>query len=135
MEKINNFFKNSYSELILVSLLFLFFLQLFSDFVECVYIFALMTLSLNVNVLSVLFFFTPVLLLFFRKKVPDKVLLVVGGLMVLSRLLEPLFDTKLRMIISGLGVGCFMFYFPAFISKKETSDEETSSYTLGLGLS
>ncbi len=134
MEKSNNFFKNSYSELILVSLMFLFFLQLFSDFVECVYIFALMTLSLNLNVLAVLFLFSSVLLLFFRKKIPDKVLLVVGILMVISRLLEPLFDTKLRMLTSGLGVGCFMFYFPAYLSKKKTINEETTSYTLGLGL-
>ena len=134
MRKLNTFFKNSHSELILVTIMFLFFLELFSDFVECVYIFPLMTLSRNLNVLAVLFFLSSVLLLFFRKKVPDKVLLVVGGLMVLSRLLEPLFDTKLRMLISGLGVGCFMFYFPAFLSKKNTSNEETTSYTLGLGL-
>ncbi|QEE15734.1 endonuclease/exonuclease/phosphatase family protein [Promethearchaeum syntrophicum] len=134
MEKINNFFKYKHSELILVSIMFLFFLELFSDFVESVYIFALMTLSLNVNVLSVLFFFTPVLLLFFRKKVPDKVLLIVGLLMVISRILEPLFDTTLRMLISGLGVGCFMFYFPAFLSRQKVNNEETTSYTLGIGL-
>ncbi|MHA1475217.1 MAG: endonuclease/exonuclease/phosphatase family protein [Promethearchaeota archaeon] len=54
--------------------------------------------------------------------------------MVISRILEPLFDTKLRMFISGLGVGCFMMYFPAFISKKKADNEETTSYTLGLGL-
>ena len=119
MEKLNSVFKNSYSELILVSLMFLFFLQLFSDFVECVYIFALMTLSLNVNVLSVLFFFTPVLLLFFRKKVTTKAVLVIGILMVISRLLEPLFDTKLRMLISGLGVGCFIFLH-SYQEKKQT---------------
>ena len=73
MEKFNNFFKTNYSTLILVSIMFLFFLELFSDFVECVYIFALMTLSININVLSVLFFFSSMILLFFRKKVPDKV--------------------------------------------------------------
>ena len=69
MEKFNNFFKTNYSTLILVSIMFLFFLELFSDFVECVYIFALMTLSININVLSVLFFFSSMILLFFRKKV------------------------------------------------------------------
>ncbi|MHA1720119.1 MAG: endonuclease/exonuclease/phosphatase family protein, partial [Promethearchaeota archaeon] len=134
MEKFNNFFKTNYSTLILVSIMFLFFLELFSDFVECVYIFALMTLSININVLSVLFFFSSMILLFFRKKVPDKVVLVVGVLMVISRILEPLIDTTLRMLVSGLGVGCFMFYFPALLSRKKTSKEETTSYTLGLGL-
>jgi len=134
MEKFKNFFKNSYSELILVSIMFLFFLELFSDFVECVYIFALMTLSININVLSVLFFFSSIILLFFRKEVPDKVFLVVGVLMVTSRILEPLFDTTLRMLISGLGVGCFMFYFPALLSRKTKKNEETTSYTLGIGL-
>jgi len=88
MEKINKFFKSSYSELILVSILFLFYLELFSDFVESVYIFALMTLSLNVNVLAVLFFFASILLLIFRKKIPDKALLVIGVIMIIARLLE-----------------------------------------------
>ena len=134
MEKFKNFFKDSYSKLILVSIMFLFFLELFSDFVESVYIFALMTLSININVISVLFFFSSIILLFFRKKVPDKVLLAVGVLMVISRILEPLFDTKLRMLISGLGVGCFMFYFPAILSRKKANNEDTTSYTLGLGL-
>ncbi len=134
MEKFKFFFKSNYSELILVSIMFLFFLELFSDFVECVYIFALMTLSININVLSVLFFFSSIILLFFRKEVPDKVLLVVGVLLVISRIFEPLFDTTLRMLISGIGVGCFMFYFPALLSRKKTSNEETTSYTLGIGL-
>ncbi|MHA1745408.1 MAG: endonuclease/exonuclease/phosphatase family protein [Promethearchaeota archaeon] len=55
--------------------------------------------------------------------------------MVLARILEPLFDTKLRMLISGLGVGCFMFYFPAFLSRKQAHEGEKSGFTLGIGLS
>jgi len=38
------------------------------------------------------------------------------------------------MLISGLGIGCFMMYFPAFLSKKKTNNAETTSNTLGLGL-
>ena len=39
MKKLNTFLSNKYSELFFVSIMFLFFLQLFSDFVESIYIF------------------------------------------------------------------------------------------------
>ncbi|MHA1970071.1 MAG: hypothetical protein ACW964_20040, partial [Candidatus Hodarchaeales archaeon] len=111
-----------------------FFLQLFSDFVEFTYILCLMTLSLNENALTVLFLFSSIFLLFFKKKLPDNILLIVGELMILCRIIEPLFNSQLRMIISGLGVGCFMIFFPGYLLWKESSDEEQDGIVLGLGL-
>ena len=134
MKKLNTFFSNKYSDLMFVSIMFLFFLQLFSDFVESVYIFCLMTLSLNENALTVFFFLSSILLLLFVKNgVPRKVLIVVGEIMILARLLEPLFDTQLRMIISGIGLGCFMIFFPAFLSHKDPDEEESQGINLGIG--
>jgi endonuclease/exonuclease/phosphatase family metal-dependent hydrolase len=70
----------------------------------------------------------------FRKSIPDKFLVIVGELMIVCRILEPLFDTKFRMIISGLGVGCFMLFFPVFLLHEESSKEEQHGLTLGMGL-
>jgi endonuclease/exonuclease/phosphatase family metal-dependent hydrolase len=92
-----------------------------------------MTLSLNENALTVFFFFSSILLLFFRKGVPRKALIVIGEIMIIARLLEPLFDTQLRMIISGIGIGCFMMFFPAFISHINADEEESGGINLGIG--
>jgi len=129
-------FRKYYSELVLVSLIFLFFLELISDFVEAVYALCLLTLSLNENVLSVLFLFFPLLLFFFRKGFPDRNLVIVGELMIVCRVLEALLVniTQARMIVAGIGVGCFLIYFPVFLQQKSKHDEEQSGLTLGLGL-
>lgn len=134
MALFNKLFERDYTELLFTSILFLFFLQLFSDFIEFTYILCLMTLSLNENVLTVLFLFSSIFLLFFKKKLPDNILLVVGELMILCRIIEPLFDTQLRMIVSGLGVGCFLIFFPGYLLWKDSNDEEHDGIMLGLGL-
>ncbi|MFX0149687.1 MAG: endonuclease/exonuclease/phosphatase family protein [Candidatus Hodarchaeota archaeon] len=129
-------FRKYYSELALVSLIFLFFLELISDFVESVYALCLLTLSLNENVLSVLFLFSPILLFFFRKSFPDRILIIVGELMIVCRVLEALLISimQARMLVAGFGVGCFLIYFPVFLQRKYKHDEEQSGITLGLGL-
>jgi endonuclease/exonuclease/phosphatase family metal-dependent hydrolase len=131
-----NVFRKYYSELVLVSLIFLFFLELISDFVEAVYALCLLTLSLNENVLSVLFLFSPLLLFFYRKEFPDRILVIVGELMIVCRVLEALLVsvTQARMIVAGIGVGCFLIYFPVFLQRKSKLDKEQSGLTLGLGL-
>ena len=94
------FFEEYYSELIFTSIMLLFFLQLFSDYVESTYILLLMTLSLNQNALVLLFLFSPIIFLFFKRAIPEKLLIVAGGVMIACRVTEPLFDTVARMILS-----------------------------------
>ena len=94
-----------------------------------------MTLSLNENVLTILFLFSPVVLMFRRKDVPNKLILLSGILMILSRVLEPLFlNSQLRMITSGFGVGCFMVFFPTFLISKNKAQEDQRELLFGLGL-
>ncbi|MHA1237336.1 MAG: endonuclease/exonuclease/phosphatase family protein, partial [Candidatus Hodarchaeales archaeon] len=57
--------------------------------------------------------------------------------MVLSRVVEPLFfNTQIRMITSGFGLGCFMIFFPAFLisNSKNKAQEEQRELLFGLGL-
>ncbi len=43
-------------------------------------------------------------------------------------------EVQFKMIISGLGVGCFLIFFPVFLQKKDLRNQEKDSKTLGLGL-
>ena len=128
-------FEEYYSELIFTTIMLLFFLQLFSDFVETTYILLLMTLSLNQNVLVLLFMFSPIIFLVFRRTIPDKLLIVAGGVMIACRVVEPLFDSVARMVLSGLGVGCFFILFPALLLFVKSDEKNQSILTFGIGLS
>ncbi|UCE12772.1 MAG: endonuclease/exonuclease/phosphatase family protein [Candidatus Heimdallarchaeota archaeon] len=135
-QSLKNYLNHYYSDLLLISIIFLFFLELISDFVEAIYAICLLTLSLNENVLSVLFLFSPVLLLFFQKSFSDRLLVIAGELMIVCRVLEALLVEvpQGKMLVSGIGVASFLVFFPAFLQRKYQQNEEESSITLGLGL-
>ena len=135
MASIRRIINRNYSELLLISIMLLFCIQLFSDWVEFTYILCLMTLSINENFLTVLFLFSPLILMFIRKDIPSKFILSTGILTILSRVIEPLFfNTQLRMITSGFGVGCFMIFFPMFLISKNKAQEEQRELLFGIGL-
>lgn len=130
-------FKNSiYFELAIITIIFLFFFQLISDFVEVVYTQNLLTTSLNESVLAVLFFISPVFLLFLRKEKNflDKAMVISGEVMIICRVLEPMLVLESKMIILGIGVGCFLIFFPIFLIRNDKTKEEQIGLTLGLGL-
>jgi endonuclease/exonuclease/phosphatase family metal-dependent hydrolase len=131
MPLIEESFEKYYSELVFTSIMLLFFLQLFSDFVESTYILLLMTLSLNQNTVVLLFFFSPLVLLIFRRNIPDRLLIVVGGIMIACRATEPLFDTTPRMVLSGLGVGCFLILFPAILLTRNPIEKNQRALIVG----
>ena len=128
-------FEEYFSELVFTTIMLLFFLQLFSDYVESTYILLLMTLSLNQNTLALVFMFSPIIFLIFRRSIPDKLLIVAGGIMIACRVIEPLFDSVLRMAVSGLGVGCFFILFPALLLFVKSDDQNQWGLTFGIGLS
>jgi endonuclease/exonuclease/phosphatase family metal-dependent hydrolase len=123
-----------HSQLILVTILLLFFLQLVSDFVETTYGLCLITTSMNINALSVLLMLLPLVLLSFRRGLPHKLAIVAGEVVVLCRILEPMLVTKARMIVSGIGVGCFLVFFPTLLLQKSQSDEKQTGLRSPLGL-
>ncbi|GAH07863.1 unnamed protein product, partial [marine sediment metagenome] len=54
--------------------------------------------------------------------------------MIVCRVVEVMLEVQFKMIISGLGVGCFLIFFPVFLQKKDLRNQEKDSKTLGLGL-
>lgn len=129
------FFEEHYSELVFTTIILLLFLQIFSDYVESTYILLLMTLSLNQNTFALLFMFSPLVFLVFRKSIPDKLLIVAAGILIVCRIVEPLFDSVMRMVLSGLGVGCFLILFPALLLSAKSVDTNKWVQTFGTSLS
>ncbi|MBC8506197.1 MAG: endonuclease/exonuclease/phosphatase family protein [Anaerolineales bacterium] len=124
------------ADITLFGIFFLFFFQLISDFVEAIYAFGLMGTSIPPEIVSVLFLFSPLLLLFFRKGVSEKSIWVFGGLVLFSRQLTPLMDTRGVMILSGIGVGAFLLFLPALIWNRKTKPTTIGSgLALGVSLS
>ena len=134
MKSIKNFIKENYSDLIILSILFLFFLELISSLVESIYILDLLNTTLDEKVLGILFLLTPLFLIPFRKGISKKVIDILAIVIIIFRVLNPFMDTPIKIITAGIGVGCFMIYFPAYLSKIHAQEEEHKSITLGLGL-
>ena len=120
--------------ILLYSILFLFFFQLLVDFVEGIYAFGLMGTGIPVEIVSVLLLFSPIAMLFFRRGLPRWVIVILGELMVISRVIEPLLDTRGRMLVSGLGVACFMIVFPSLTWLQGRKKENSSGLITGIGL-
>ncbi|MCK5430723.1 MAG: hypothetical protein KAI94_14685, partial [Anaerolineales bacterium] len=122
------------SWVILYAILFLFFFQLIADFVEAIYAFGLLGTGIPPEIVCVLFFFSPLILLFLPKGLPGWSFLLVTELMVVSRLIEVFLDTRSRMLVAGLGVSCFMLLLPATFWYLGRRKDESSGLVLGSGL-
>ncbi|NVM36446.1 MAG: endonuclease/exonuclease/phosphatase family protein [Candidatus Lokiarchaeota archaeon] len=138
MESINNFIKKFNSDIALLTVMFLFFFQLLGDLIESVYILDLLNLSLDEKAAGLLFLFTPIILLGFRRNIPDYLLEVVAIIAIILRLISPLLDSASKIITSGLGVGCIMLFLPLYyfqsIKIQNIDDGEKTSLKLGIGL-
>jgi endonuclease/exonuclease/phosphatase family metal-dependent hydrolase len=118
----------------LYGLLFLFFLQLLSEFVEAVYAFGLMNTNIPPELVTVLVLFSPLLLLLIPGGIPSGGIFVLGELAVLCRAVEVVLDTRGRMLISGLGVGIFLLFFLGLILNLSQRRATNSGRLLALGM-
>ncbi|MHA1515257.1 MAG: endonuclease/exonuclease/phosphatase family protein [Candidatus Heimdallarchaeaceae archaeon] len=128
-----NLIKNNYSELILFSIIFLFFFQMLSDLGERIYNYALLGLEPTLHILALLFLFSSLALLFFRKAISDKILFIVGELIIVTRLIEPLLKGEGLLILAGLSVSSFLIFFPAYFTRSKNKEQQTG-ITLGVSL-
>jgi endonuclease/exonuclease/phosphatase family metal-dependent hydrolase len=112
---------------------FLFLIQMAGSLVESIYILDLMNKSLDEKALSVLFFFSPVLLFFYRKKLPVQAAWILFGLLFLARGLTPYLNTLERMIASGIGTGAALMLF-TFLMTAKAKDDSSPVLWISAGL-
>ncbi|MHB0989127.1 MAG: endonuclease/exonuclease/phosphatase family protein [Bellilinea sp.] len=115
------------------SLTFLIFFQLTSDFIESIYTFGLLGTDIPPEIVSIVFFFSPLALLFFRRRLPLRAALVLTGVAALLRGVEVVLDPGGKMLASGLGVGILLIAFPILLSHL-TPKAPVSALEMGTGL-
>ncbi|MFX1496929.1 MAG: endonuclease/exonuclease/phosphatase family protein [Promethearchaeota archaeon] len=134
MEIYNKHLVKYYSEIILFGILFYFFFEQITQLVASIYLLNLIVSGLNESALAILFLITPVVLLFFKKGLSKKMMILFGEVMILCRILQPFFGARLQIIFTGIGMGCFMIFFPVYLQKKASVNNEKSGLSLGISL-
>lgn len=121
-------------QLSLFSILFLFFLQLLTEFVASIYAFGLLETRLTLEIISVLFLLSPLALTAFRKPPAGAFLLFLAEMIVLCRLATPLIPTRATMVVSGLGVASFLMLLPGVLAARPHGSADEFPRVLSLGL-
>ncbi|HZK29381.1 MAG TPA: endonuclease/exonuclease/phosphatase family protein, partial [Clostridia bacterium] len=121
------------------SILLLVFLQLLSDFVEAIYAFGLMGTNIPVEIVFVLYFFSPLILLVAPRAISGWPLILLGELILACRIIEALLNTRGTLIFAGLGVACFLVFLPSYFLQQRAAMPPVRSsgfsFSLSLGLS
>ncbi len=126
--------KEGWKSVLFFALVFLLFFQLVSDFIETIYAFGLLGTNIPPEIVSILFFFTPLILLFFRHGLPYRVVLALAGIAALAHPLEVMLEPKGKMLVSGLGVGCLFVLLPLLLPRPIRAGKERGGMEAGSGL-
>ena len=123
--------KSNVLRVVVLSIVFLFLLQMAGTLVESIYILDLLNTSLDEKALGLLFFFSPLVLFLFRGKFPRWLLPSTLLVLALSRGVTPYLPTAGRMVASGIGTGTALILIILLFNK--TKSEE--SFLPGLRIS
>lgn len=121
-------------EVAFFSVFLVIFFQLIVDFVEGIYAFGLLGTGIPVEIISIAFFLSPLLMLLFPNGIKRGGLVLIGWAMLLSRSVEVMLPTRGRMIIAGLGVACFLILFPSLIWHQSRRERKTMPINIGLSV-
>jgi endonuclease/exonuclease/phosphatase family metal-dependent hydrolase len=134
--------RKSHITMITYAVVFLFFIQMAGTLVESIYILDLLKTALDEKALGLVFFFSPVLLIPFRKKSPIWLVWMIFGLLLVARGVTPYLATTGRLLASGIGVGCVLLLFPVLVTAAPKGEALprawvwiSSGLALGVGLS
>ncbi len=124
------------------AILCLFTIQLAGTLVESIYILDLLNTNLDEKALGLLFFFTPLLLIPFRRQVPGWMVWTSIVLLIVTRGLVPYLDTAWRLVAAGIGTGTTLLLLPLLLTAAPKKGIPARSWTwtaagfgLGVGFS
>ncbi len=126
--------KLAWKTILFISLVFLLFFQLVSDFIETVYTFGLLGTSIPPEIVSVLLFFTPALLLLFGRPLPRSTALILAAGLALTRAVEVNLHASAKMLTAGLGVGILFLLIPLLFDRLSGRKGEEVALEMGAGL-
>ena len=126
MEIYNKYLGKFHSEILLFGILFFFFFEQITKFIESIYLLNLIVTDINENIAAVLFLLTPIVLLFFKKGLSKKMMVILAEITILCRVLQPLFETQIKMILTGISIGVFLVFLAVYLQKKSHENSEKS---------
>lgn len=115
-------------------ILFLFFFQLLTDFVESIYAFGLLGTGIPPEIVAVVLFFAPVVLIIIPRWPSTRGLRWMLAAVILARLVEALLPTRSKMLVSGLGVAIFLVLFPGLFHASEGQNKAARLWEMTYGL-
>jgi len=120
--------------MIVLTLLFFFFFVLITSFIEGIYAFGLLGTNIPVEIVSVLLFFSPVVLLLIGKRVTKTWLLISGEIIPQAFAVSLFLDTRGRMLVSGLGTAAFLVFLPVLLGflTRQKKGSQVLPFTAGL---
>ncbi|MHA1584210.1 MAG: endonuclease/exonuclease/phosphatase family protein [Promethearchaeota archaeon] len=121
-------------ELIILSILFLFFFQMITELISAIYMLDLLNTSIDEKAAGILFLFTSIFLIFGKKDVSINVIKIFGGISMIARIILPFTTTFGTMVVAGIGVGSFMLFFPGYLRFKTLKGQKTNGFNFGLSL-
>lgn len=133
MKKLTTSEASPWKVILFLNLVFLLFFQLVSDFIESVYTFGLLGTDIPPEMVSIAVFFTPVLLLFFKHRVPLRTVYWLAGVAALLRVLELALPPSGKMLAGGAGVGLLLIMFPVLLAHTRR-DGVFNGLTIGAGV-
>lgn len=116
MKKLTSSEASPWKVVLFLSLGFLLFFQLVSDFIESVYTFGLLGTEIPPEMVSIVVFFTPALLLFFKQKLPLRTVYWLAGAAAIIRALELALPPGGKMLAAAAGVGLLLIMFPLLLA-------------------
>ncbi|MCJ7550739.1 MAG: hypothetical protein MUQ30_13785 [Anaerolineae bacterium] len=123
-------------EIVVYTILFLFFFQLIREFVEAIYAFGLSGTSIPPEIVSIVLLFSPVVLVFWprEREMKQRVFLALTFIILLSRVIAVLLDTRGRMLLAGVGVAGALVWFPSLLWRSGQGDTQQAQRRLTIGL-
>jgi len=121
-------------DIVVYTVLFLFFFQLIREFVEGIYAFGLLGTSIPPEIVSIVLLFSPVVLLFWPREMKRPGFVILTFIIVLSRVIAVLLDTRGRMLLAGVGVAASLIWFPSLLWRSGREDVREAQRRLTIGL-
>ena len=81
---------------------------------------------------------SPIILVFYTKdkeEISKKSFVTLGEIIIVCRILSDFLYGQLKMIISGIGVGCFLIFLVIYLIGLSKNDDEQGGLKMGLILS